>query len=152
MDPDLFKQQLEQWAELKQMKVPKSAGLREAADPEVIERQGQTLTLETDNNPTVNWCIKKLKPHVAVCEDCHTVVENRVIQIQRYGNPQPHWRRHCTACDLGQNPYNKKYELPNKQAHHYNSCYIEGKPEPQPYAEKEEKCSVLKPVFKKPAK
>ena len=152
MDPELFRQQLEQWAELKQMKVPKTAAFREADEPEVIERQGQTLTIEPNNNPTINWCIKKMKPHIAVCEDCHIVATNRVVEIQQYNSPELHWRRHCKTCNLGQNPYNKKYQLPNKQTYHYNAAYLEGKPEPEPYAAKEQKDSLLKPVFKKPTK
>lgn len=152
MDPQYFKQQLEQWAELKQIKPPKSAATRENEEPEVIERQGQTVTIDIENNPTINWCIKKMKPHVAVCEDCHMVATNRVLQIQRYNSPKGHWRKHCNACNLGQNPYNGKFELKNKLAHPYNAAFLDGKPEPERYAEKEQKAPVLKPVYKKPTK
>lgn len=152
MDPQYFKQQLEQWAEIKQMRPPKGPSTRENDEPEVIERQGQTVTIDIDNNPTVNWCIKKMKPQVAVCEDCHLVTTNRVVQIQRYTIPQGHWRKHCNSCNLGQNPYNGRYELANKVAHAYNAAYLDGKPEPQPYAEKDQKQPVLRAVLKKPAK
>ena len=152
MNADEFKQQIEKYAELKQVKTPKSPAIRENDEPEVIYRGGEEFSVDVDNNPTLTWAVKKLKPHVAVCEDCCQVVENRRIEIQRYSNPIPHWRRHCTGCDKGMNPYTGKYELANKLTHHYNACFLEDKPEPNPYSEREEKSSDLRPVYKKPAK
>lgn len=152
MDPDLFKQQLEQFAELKTVKVPKTAAIREAEEPEVIQRHGQELVIDSDNNPTHAWSIKRLKTSARLCEDCHLVAENRVIEIKRYPNPVDHWRRHCRACNLGMNPYNNKYELENKHAQHYNACWVDGKPEPHSQDLIEEKTPILKPHFKKPAK
>ena len=151
MNPDEFKACLEQFAELKQMRVPKTAAVREADEPETVYRGGEEFTVDLDDNPTIGWGIKKLKPHIAVCEDCHSVVENRVVEIKVYDSPELHWRRHCKNCKFSQNPYTKEYDLTIKRSHYVNNCYITGKPEPLE-CEEEEKSSHLKPVFKKPTK
>ena len=93
-----------------------------------------------------------MKPHIAVCEDCHEVVEDRVVEIKSYDCPEPHWRRHCKTCKFSQNPFTKKYDLTIKRSHYVNDCFLNGKPEPADYEETEEKSSHLKPVFKKPTK
>jgi hypothetical protein len=151
MNPDEFKARLEQFAELKQMRVPKTAAVREADEPETVYRGGEEFTVDLDDNPTIGWGIKKLKPHIAVCEDCCQVVENRVVEIKVYDSPELHWRRHCKNCKFSQNPYTKEYDLTIKRSHYVNNCYITGKPEPLD-CEEEEKSSHLKPVFKKPTK
>jgi hypothetical protein len=151
MDPELFKKRLEQFAELKQMKTPKTAAVRESDEPETIYRGGDEFTVEVDNNPTIGWGIKKIKSHIAVCEDCCRVVEDRVVEIKVYDCPELHWRRHCKSCKFSQNPYTKEYDLTIKRSHYVNHCYMIGKPEPID-SEEEEKSSHLKPVFKKPTK
>ena len=152
MDPKLFKQRLEEFAELKQMKVPRAAGRAEATQPEVIEREGKTFTIELHDNPTIGWGIKKLKPHVAVCEDCHNVVENRQVDSKRYDSPVDHWRKHCKPCGMIRNPYTNVFDVTVKHSHHTFACFYKGMP--QPYAEEceQEEPSHLKPHFKKPAK
>lgn len=151
MDPELFKKKLEQFAELKQIRPPKSAAVREKDEPSVIFRNSEEFLVDADNNPTLNWAVKKLKPHVAVCEDCCSVVENRVIEIKSYESPNPHWRRHCKPCGLVQNPYTKEFDLTIQRSSHAYACFVKGMP--QPYLEDEpEKKPVLRPVFKKPTK
>lgn len=150
MDPELFKQQLEQFAELKQMKTPKSAAIREAEEPETIYRGGNEFTVEVNRNPTISWGIKKMKPHIAVCEDCHKVVEDRVVEIKRYEFPDTHWRKNCKPCGMVQNPYTKKFDLSVKQSFHVHASCLKGLP--QPCLADEEKKPHLKPVYKKPTK
>jgi hypothetical protein len=152
MDPELFKRQLEKFAELQQVKTPRTPAIREKDELEVIFRGGDEFTVGLNNNPTLNVGIKQLKPHIAVCEDCRQVVENRVVEIKVYDCPETHWRRHCKACKFSQNPFTKKYDLTIKRSHYVNDCYQNGKPEPEEYEETEEELSHLKPVFKKPAK
>ena len=157
MDPDLFKQRLEEFAELKQMKVPRAAGRAEATEPEVIKREGKTFTIELHDNPTIGWGIKKVKPRSAVCEDCCDVVVDRCVEIKKYDFPTTNWRKHCKACGMVQNPYTKKFDVNVKQSQHVYSCWVENKPEPcylvpQNQQVNEEKSSHLKAVFKKPTK
>lgn len=154
MDPELFKKKLEEFAELKQLKTPKSAAFRENDQPETIFRNGNEFDVEADNNPTLNWVIKKLKPHVAVCQDCHQVVENRQVDSKLYEIPQAHWRSHCRPCGMVRNPYTKQFDLTVKKSMHHYACWLKGMPEPEPYNidHKEEKSSHLTPVYKKPTK
>lgn len=151
MDPELFRKKLEQFAELKQIKVPKSGNLRESDEPEIISRGGVDFTIDVDNNPTVGWGIKKLKPHIALCESCREVVENRVVETKKYESPNLHWRSHCKPCGRVQNPYTKQFDLTVKQSFHSYASFQKGLPQPYLENEAEEK-SHLKPVFKKPAK
>jgi len=109
MDPELFKKQLEQFAELKQMKVPRVASRAESTEPEIIERAGQSFAIDLKDNPTIAWEIKKLKPHVAVCEDCHDVVTNRRIEHKLNETPYKHWRSRCSACDMYNDPATGKF-------------------------------------------
>lgn len=150
MDPKLFKQQIEQYAELQQITAARTAGMREPEEAVVIERQGQVTTIDPDNNQTLQWRIKCLKNTARVCEDCYKVVDSRVVEIKRYPNPTDHWRKHCKACNLGMNPYSNKFELENKDAQYYNACWLNGNPEP--HSLDQVKQSISRPVFKKPAK
>jgi hypothetical protein len=150
MDPELFKKKLEQFAELKQVKTPRSPSVRENDEPEVIYRSGTEFAVELDNNPTLNWEIKKMKPHVSVCEDCHKVVENRVVEIKMHQMPQPHWRKNCKNCMKTQNPYTGQFDLSSTKSFHVMNCWMKGMPEPTSH--NTENCSDLRPVYKKPTK
>jgi hypothetical protein len=151
MDPELFKKRLEEIAELKQAKVPRAAGRAEATEPEIIKRGDQTFSIDLKDNPTIAWTIKKLKPHVAVCEDCRQVVENRLVEIKHYDLPNGHWRKNCKGCNKSQNPYSGKFDVDNKKIFHVYCCYLKDLPEPYLDNSEEEKPN-LKPHFKKPAK
>lgn len=150
MDPELFRKRLEEFAEIKQMKTPRSPGIRENDEPEIIFRGGEEFPVELNNNPTIGWGIKKLKPHVAVCEDCCEVVENRVTEIKLHQMPEAHWRKNCKNCMKTQNPYTGKFDLLSTKVFHVVSCWMKGMPEPESY--NVEKDSDLRPVFKKPTK
>ena len=152
MDPKIFKEKLEQFALLKQITAAKSAGIREPEEATTVFRNSEEIEIDIDANPTINWRIDKLKPVTQVCSDCHLVVEDRVIHIKLYDSPEVHWRRCCTNCNLVQNPYNQKYELPIKNSHYVNACWVNGKPEPTIEDIEQEKKPVLRPVLKKPAK
>ena len=139
MDPELFKKRLEEFAELKQAKVPRSAGRAEATEPEIIERGGQTFSIELHDNPTIGWEIKRLKPHIAVCEDCHDVATDRRIEHKLNETPHKHWRSRCNACDMYKHPVTGKFSLSGHEFRAY-LCTAEANK------------SHLQPHFKKPAK
>jgi hypothetical protein len=139
MDPKLFKECLEKFAELKQLKTPKSAAFRENDEPETIFRGGKEFDVVADNNPTLNWIIKKIKPHVAVCEDCHDVVVDRRVEYKLNQSPKPHWNVRCSACDFCQDPSTGKFTMTGSELRTYQ-CSSQ--------AQK----SQLRPIFKKPTK
>ena len=139
MDPELFKKRLEEFAELKQLKTPKSPAFRENDEPETIFRNGNEFAVGTDDNPTLNWVIKKLKPHVAVCEDCHDVVKDRRVEHKLNQSPKPHWNVRCSACNLCQDPTTGKFTMTGSELRSYQCTAQAHK-------------SHLKPVFKKPTK
>ncbi len=140
MDPNEFKQQLEQFAEVKQVKVAKNAGLREADEPDIVFRNGQEFTISKDNNPTLSWAIKKLKPQIRNCEDCNLIVENRVTYIRICQYPEAHWRETCQACGMTRNPDNGKFDLQGQDAKNYFTAAIKEK----------KSVSIIK--FRKPTK
>lgn len=152
MDPTLFKQQLEQYAELKVIAAPRTSGMKEADEAVIIERHGTAMTIDPENNHTLQWRIKNLKNTARVCEDCYKIVDNRIVEIKRYDVPELHWRKLCKNCNLVCNPYNKKFELPVKASHHVHACWVTDKLEPNVEQLEQEKCSISRPVFKKPAK
>jgi len=152
MDPDLFKKKLEEFAELKQIKVPRSAAVREVTEPAEIYRNGREFVVDADNNQTLGWVIKKMKPVTAVCEDCELVVSDRVVDIKVYENPKQHRRKNCKACGLVQNPFTGKYTVANKESHSTYAAWVNNKPEPIRENTEEVKQPVLKPVYKKPTK
>jgi hypothetical protein len=137
MDPELFKKRLEQFAELKQMKVPRAASRAESTEPEIIERGGKTFAIELHDNPTIGWGIKKLKPHVAVCESCHDVATDRRVEYKLNQSPKPHWNVRCTACELCQDPATGLFTMSGSELRTYQYTAEANK-------------SHLKPVFKKP--
>jgi hypothetical protein len=140
MDPELFKKRLEEFAELKQAKVPRAAGRAEATqEPEIIERGGKSFAIHLKDNPTLNWEIKKLKPHIAVCESCHDVATDRRIEHKLNETPYKHWRSRCTACEMYKHPVTGKFCLTGNEFRTH-LCTAEASK------------SLLRPVFKKPAK
>ena len=150
MDPESFKQKLEQFAELKQMKVPRSAGIREADEPEVIERHGVSMTLESDNNPTIGWCIKNLKTVEEQCNDCGDSVKNRIVQHKLYFSPRKHWRENCKNCQMIRDPYTEEFTLTVTRSYQVFAAFLDGKECPREYTSKEE--SISRVVHKKPTK
>jgi hypothetical protein len=111
MDPELFKQRLEEFAELKQMKVPRAAGRAEATEPEIIERGGQSFAIELKDNPTIGWEIKKLKPKKEICSDCDKLVTDRVLHFKVCSFPFDHWRASCKNCAKTQDPDTGRFTL-----------------------------------------
>jgi hypothetical protein len=153
MDPELFKQKLEQFAELKQLKVARSAGRAEATEPEVIERGGESFTIELDDNPTIGWGIKKLKPRIEVCSDCNKTVTNRVIQHKLYFIPEKHWRENCQNCQKIKDPFTNEFTVTTARSYAIYSAFLEGKERPQEYKKQDDKLQpILRPVCKKPTK
>ena len=139
MDPELFRKKLEEFAELKQVKTPKTAAIRESDGPETVFRGGAEFSVEADNNPTLNWEIKKLKPHIAVCEDCHDVTTDRRIEHKLNDTPYKHWRSRCTACEMYKDPATGKFCMTGHEFRAY-LCTAEASK------------SHLRPVYKKPTK
>jgi len=141
MDPKLFKQRLEELAELKTVREPRSPAIRAAEEPEEIFRNGKTLLIDEKNNPTNMLGIKKLRSEEKICEDCDRFVKNRVINYKVLDFPMRHWRKSCGSCQKTFNPETEQFDLISTKA---ASVYIN-------FFNKE-KQSISRVVFKKPTK
>lgn len=124
MDPKIFQQQLNQLAEIEQVKVARSGAIREASDDDAIFRNGQTFEISHKNNPTLNIAVKSIKHKAKSCEDCgQTVCDRRVVQ-GRYQYPEPHWRKHCLVCNQVFNPLTGQYDIQYRSAQPFFTTYL----------------------------
>jgi hypothetical protein len=119
MEQNKFFEKLSEFAELRKVKVAKSAGLREADTACDIFRNGETFIIDKDNNSTWAWEIKKLKPIIKPCEDCGQECKDRKVNKVLYTFPQRHWRRHCTGCNRVQHPDTGEFTLTPTQTPSY---------------------------------
>lgn len=116
MNPNEFYSKLSELAELKQTKVPKTPARREADDPDEVWREGRVIHLTKDNNPTLNWEIKKIKHQTRLCEDCGELVNNRIVELKICEYPKPHWRERCANCKMSRNPDTGQFDLTSTEA------------------------------------
>jgi hypothetical protein len=103
MDKNELRQRLEQVAELKDIKPPRTANYRPAIEyiTEVDELgEEYQVPVEITENPTLGFQLVKLKDQHRVCElGCGEIVTNQVIE-KRYGQtPKSHWKTRCKNCD-----------------------------------------------------
>ncbi len=124
MDPNEFKRQLEQFAELKQVKVPRGPNLREADEPDTVFRNGEEFIITRENNPTLTYCIKKIKHQTRPCEDCGNAVTDRITHLRICQFPEPHWRETCQNCGMTRNPDTGEFDLKGQQASNYFTTAI----------------------------
>lgn len=116
MKQEEFLQRLNEVAVLKQIKVPKSAGIREADTACDIFRNGQQLIIDKDNNSTLNYKIVRLKYQETACLDCGRLVQGQERTKTLYTFPQKHWREHCRNCNKIRDPETKQFDLMPAQA------------------------------------
>jgi hypothetical protein len=138
MDPKLFRQRLEELAELKVVKEPRTADRREAEDADSIWRDGKEYVINPKDNPTLNIAIARIKPMIKACEDCGLMVEDRLVHVKIYDNPYPHWRKNCISCKMTEHPLTGCFDTPSPTASKSISYEL--------------KCLNSRPVFKKPTK
>jgi hypothetical protein len=127
MEHNIFIKRLEEFAELKRVKVAKSGNVREADTACDIFRNGETHIIDKDNNSTWGWEIKRLKPIVKPCEDCGKECQDRRVTKSLYSFPTKHWRRHCNGCNRVQNPETGAFDLMPSQAQAYFLGWIKKK-------------------------
>lgn len=111
MQQEEFLRRLRELAEIRSVKVPRTAGRREAEEPEEIWRQGQKIEISRRDNPTLAIEVVKLKSPAQACEDCGRVSANRCVNTIQYTYPLKHWRRHCATCNLVQNPTTGQFDI-----------------------------------------
>lgn len=116
MDHEIFLKRLQELAEIKFVRVPKTGATREAREPDLIYRGGQEFEISVDHNPTLNLVVKKLKPCIKNCEDCGRKVRDRVVNKALYSFPVKHWRRHCSSCDSVWNPQTGCFDIDFRSA------------------------------------
>jgi len=138
MDPKLFRQRLEELAELKVIKEPRNANRREAEDVDTVWRNGEEFLIDPKDNPTLNLGIAKIRPITKPCDDCGEIVTNRRVEIKVYDNPYPHWRKNCVTCKMTEHPLTGRFDTPSPTASKSISYEL--------------KCLESRPKFSKPTK
>jgi hypothetical protein len=113
MKQEEFIQRLEQFAEIKPVKMPIHGNARKASEACDIFRNGETFFIDNKNNKTLGYEIKRLKTVKTACEDCGKQVQDRRIWNRVMFTPQRHWRKTCSACNLNQHPVTKKWTVSN---------------------------------------
>ena len=102
MDKKLFRQQLEQLAEIKDRKPPRGPNHRPVIEYITeVDEDGEEyqVPVEVKENPTLGFDLIKVKDHVAICElGCGDIVTNQRIERRYCETPQPHWRTKCANC------------------------------------------------------
>jgi hypothetical protein len=122
MEQNIFIKRLEEFAEIKRVRIAKSGNLREADTACDIFRNGETHIIDKDNNSTWAWEIKRLKPIVKDCEDCGKECKDRRVNKTLYSFPKKHWRRHCNGCNRVWNPVTRAFDLtPMQSAAHFTA-------------------------------
>ena len=111
MEHNEFIERLKELAEVKAIRPAKTAAFREAAETEVIERQGEVFELDKDSNQTWAYEVKKLKNTVRKCDYCDDLVKNQVINKRVLFHPEPHWRETCNSCKMTRNPETGKFDI-----------------------------------------
>jgi len=120
MEHNTFIKRLEEVAEIKRVKLPKSAAYREADTACDIFRNGQMMIIDKDNNETCAYEIKRLKPIVKPCEDCGQECKDRRVNKSLYSFPIKHWRSHCSGCNRVKNPVTGVFDiLPIQAQNHF---------------------------------
>ena len=126
MDPKIFKEQLEQLAEIRDRKPVRNSGQRPAIEyiTEIDEfGEEYSVPVEIKHNDTLGFELVKLRDQHKICElGCGDVVTNQVIQKRLCSSPKPHWRTRCDNCSGWQNPTSTGII---KGAHAIQNAYVE---------------------------
>lgn len=110
MDQNEFIKRLSELGQVKELTPKTDRNIRMPDEPVDLYRHGQEFEIDRKSNPSLGYEFKLIKEK-RPCEDCGKKVEDRVINIQKYSTPVPHWRRRCTACGFTQNPDTGEYDL-----------------------------------------
>lgn len=118
MEQEEFLRRLQEYAKIKQNYVPRTGAIREASEPCLIDRHGQTVEISLENNPTMSWVIDKIQIEPQECSDCGRELTNsRKITRQVYIKPKPHWRESCQNCSLTRDPETGCFTLKGVHIH-----------------------------------
>jgi Pyruvate/2-oxoacid:ferredoxin oxidoreductase delta subunit len=147
MDPKLFKQRLDELAEWRYLKgdSPVSTAKRGRGRPRSKPKKSNEPTdlefsedldhdtISTEPNQTLSIQIVKMRCQAQVCDDCGShCPEGRRIEQKVYDHTNyPHWRKHCDACGLTQNPYTGKFDLKGYETHAVWTKYTRGRNSPK---------------------
>lgn len=127
MDPKVFLNKLNEYAELKPVRPARSGGVREADEPEEITRHGQSFLIDKDTNPSWAVQIKKLKALPRPCDYCDQMVINQKFNKRILHFPEMHWRESCSSCGLTKNPTTGKFDLTENRANSFYCSYFTNK-------------------------
>jgi len=79
----------------------------------IIEEKEKTVAEEAA--PPEYKIIHKPKP----CEDCGTIVTNRILNTRLNKAPFTHYKRQCSICKKYENPETGKFDLNSSQIQYY---------------------------------
>jgi len=102
---------LETVAEIQPKKPAKSPEHRlDATHTNDVVIDGEWVTINQKNNPSLGVKIIKLKDRHAVCElGCGDIVTNQVIESRICFHPESHWRTRCMNCGCYPTPDGKGF-------------------------------------------
>ena len=108
MDPKIFRQQLEQLAQLQDRKPARGPSHRPAIEyitetDELGEEYQRAV--EIKDNPTLGFDLVRIKPNIRACElNCGDIVTDQIIERRFATTPIPHWRTRCNNCQCFVSP------------------------------------------------
>lgn len=121
MKPEVFLNQLQQLAELKEIRPPMESGRREATEPEQIIRGLESFEISKHENKTWAYAVKKIT-HSVPCPDCGKKnAKGRVVNIRLCEYPKPHWSKSCNICKQHYNPLTGEFDATVHQA---SNCWV----------------------------
>lgn len=99
MDPNDFKQRLEELAVIKDTK---PTGKPKMIKEVHLDEDGEeyiVMVPEEQYNPTMPFKLEKVKTRTEACAmGCGKIVDNQVIEKRLALTPQRHWRTRCQSC------------------------------------------------------
>lgn len=124
MEHNKFIQQLSEFAEITAIKIPAGPKIRQPKESQAVYRQGQEIAIDPKANPTQGVKIKRVKHQPKACEDCHLIVENRVVQKKIYEYPLRHWRENCSTCSKTRHPETGLFDIDTERSQSYFIAYL----------------------------
>jgi hypothetical protein len=130
MDKNELRQRLEQVAELKDIKPPRTCNYRPAIEYITeVDEDGEEyqVPVEITENPTLGFQLVKLKDQHRVCElGCGDIVTNQVIEKRHGQTPKSHWKTRCKNCDHYVSPDGLGFIKGGHQIQHAYMKYFNG--------------------------
>lgn len=70
----------------------------------------EIIDTEYSHPPTIIKMHHEPRP----CDDCPKIVVDRQVHSRLCTTPEPHWRHHCTGCQMTYNPTTDRYDVSSR--------------------------------------